>query len=90
MNEKYRWIIEHLEEFKQAIEVMDFCKKHRIPLDDRVRDEASEISKSLALSFLFLLMGDNIPKEVYTVDDYSELYSVLMDNRDRLNLRDFY
>lgn len=90
MKDNYRWIIEHLEEFKQAIEVMDFCKKHKIPLDDRVRDEAGEISKSLALSFLFLLMGDSIPKEAYTVDDYSELYSVLYDNRDRLNLRDHY
>ena len=33
---------------------------------------------------------DSIPKEAYTVDDYSELYSVLYDNRDRLNLRDHY
>jgi hypothetical protein len=89
-DERLQWILDNLEEFKRAIVTVDFCKKHRVSgYEDKTFGMADDIVHSLALSFLLVAMGEHIPKEMWTVDDFSELYTVLDDNRDGLNLRDY-
>lgn len=69
---------------------VDFCKQHRVSgYEDRTFNKADDIVHSLALSFLMVAMGEHIPKCMWTVDDFSELYGVLDDKRDSLNLRDY-
>lgn len=89
-DERLQWILDNLNEFKRAIVTVDFCKQHRVSgYEDRTFNKADDIMHSLALSFLMVAMGENIPKEMWTVDDFSELYTVLDDKRDSLNLRDY-
>lgn len=85
-DERLQWIYDNIEDFKRAIVTVDFCKQHH---EDRAFNKADYIVESLALSFLMVAMGDHIPKEMWTVNDFSELYTVLDDNRDGLNLRDY-
>lgn len=89
-DERLQWIYDNIEDFKRALVTVDFCKQHRISgYEDKTFNKADDIMHSLALSFLLVAMGEHIPKEMWTVDDFSELYTVLDDNRDSLNLRDY-
>ena len=89
-DERLQWILDNLDEFKRALVTVDFCKKHRVSgYEDKAFNKADDIVHSLALSFLLAAMGEHIPKEMWTVDDFSELYTVFDDNRDGLNLRDY-
>lgn len=89
-DERLQWILDNLDEFKCAIVTVDFCKKHRVSgYEDKTFRMADDIVHSLALSFLLVAMGEHIPKEMWTLDDFSELYTVLDDNRNGLNLRDY-
>ncbi len=89
-DESLQWILDHIDDFKQAVAVLDFCKHHRISgYEDKTFNRADDIVHSLAFSFLMVAMGENIPKEMWAVDDFSELYTVLNENRDSLNLRDY-
>lgn len=89
-NERYQWIYDNIEYFKRALVTLDFCEEQRmLSRDDRAFHRADDIVHSLAFSFLMVAMGEHIPKCMWTVDDFSELYGVLDDKRDSLNLRDY-
>lgn len=89
-DERLQWIYDNIEDFKRALVTVDFCKQHRIlGYEDKTFNKADDIMHSIALSFLMVAMGEHIPKEMWTVDDFSELYAVFDDNRDSLNLRDY-
>ena len=91
-DEKLQWIYDNLEYFKRALVTLDFCKEQRmLSHDDRAFHRADDIVHSLALSFLMVAMGEHIPKEMWTVDDFSVLYGILDNARDNddVNLRDF-
>ena len=89
-DERLQWIYDNIEYFKRALVTVDFCKQNRISgYENKTFNKADDIMHSLALSFLMVAMGEHIPKEMWTVDDFSELYTVLDDNRDNLNFRDF-
>lgn len=89
-DERLQWIYDNIEHFKRALVTMDFCKQHHVSgYEDRTFNKADDIVHSLALSFLLVAMGEHIPKCMWTVDDFSELYGVLDDKRESLNLRDY-
>lgn len=89
-DERYQWIYDNIEHFKRALVTVDFCRQHRVSgYEDKTFNKADDILHSLALSFLMVAMGEHIPKCMWTVDDFSELYGVLDDKRDSLNLRDY-
>lgn len=89
-DERYQWIYDNIEHFKRALVTVDFCKQHRVSgYEDRAFNKADDILHSLAFSFLMVAMGEHIPKCMWTVDDFSELYGVLDEKRDSLNLRDY-
>lgn len=89
-DERLQWIYDNIEHFKRALVTVDFCKQHRVSgYEDRTFNKADDILHSLAFSFLMVAMGEHIPKCMWTVDDFSELYGVLDDKRDSLNLRDY-
>lgn len=80
-----QWIYDNVDGLKQAAIVCDFCKQYRT-LDDTFR-KADELLHNLSFSFLMVAMGENIPKTLWSVCDYSVLYSVL-DDAEELDIRD--
>lgn len=91
-DERLQWIYDQLDEFKSALVTVDFCKAHRISgYEDKSFNRADDIVHSLALSFLLVAMGEHIPKDMWTVDDFSRLYGVLDETRNEedINLRDY-
>lgn len=85
---EYQWIYDKCNEMQRALVTMDWCKQNGYGYSNEVCRKAEERVHHLALSFLLVAMGENIPKALWTVSDYSELYGLLDDNRDDLNLID--
>lgn len=80
-DESLNWIYQHLDELEQKLIVCDFARAHRRAypqpcsfVEDRLHD--------LIFSFLMVMMGENIPKTLWSVTDYSVLYGLIDENRD--------
>lgn len=82
---RYQWIYDNADRLKQAVVVADFCKQHRA-IDDTFR-KSDELLHDLSFSFLMVAMGEHIPKSLWSVDDYSNLYT-LIDNTEGLDVTD--
>lgn len=90
-DERLQWIYDQLDEFKRALVTVDFCKANHISgYEDKTFNRADDVVHSLALSFLLVSMGEHIPKDLWTVDDFSELYGIIFDKSNSLNLRDYH
>ena len=89
-DESLDWIYQQINEFKEALITYDYLKIHK-RYDTELINRVNDHVLSLALSFMKVAMGDNVPKELWTVDDYSVLYGVLEDHKDDdgMNLRDY-
>lgn len=89
LNDKqYQWIYDNIERFKQALVTADFCKEwHLSHIDSKAFQLADEQIHDLAFSFLMVAMGEHIPKTLWSVGDYSELYGVLDDAKDKDEIR---
>lgn len=85
-NESLQWIYDHLSDLKQAVVTLDFARAHRTPLEDITRRRADEAVHDLAFSFLMVAMGEHIPKTLWSIDDYSILYGLIMDDSNGLEV----
>lgn len=89
-NESLDWMYQQTNEFKKALVSLDYLKVHK-RLDSTLINNINDNILSMALSFLMIAMGENIPKDYWQVDDYSVLYGVLDRHKDDdgMNLRDY-
>lgn len=85
-DERYQWIYDNIDELKQAVVVADFCKQNRT-LGEETYRKADSLMHDLAFSFLMVAMGEHIPKSLWSVGDYSDLYT-LIDNAEELDVTD--
>lgn len=85
-DDRYQWIYDNADKLKQAVVVVDFCKQHRT-YGDETYQKADSLMHDLALSFLMIAMGEHIPKSLWSVGDYSDLYT-LIDNAEELDVTD--
>lgn len=89
-DESLNWMYQQTNEFKKALATLDYLRVHK-RLDRTLLENISDNILSMALSFLMVSMGDHVPKELYTVDDFSVLYGVIDEHREDqdMNLRDY-
>lgn len=73
-----QWIYDNIDRFKEAVVALDFAKKWKCNCDDTVYKRANKQVHDIALSFLMLSMGESIPKTLWSADDYSVLYGLIM------------
>lgn len=83
-----QWIYNHTDDFKLALVALDFAKQARCTRDDLVFRKADEAVHDYALSFLLMAMGEHPPKTLWSANDYSVLYGVIMDSSDENEIRD--
>lgn len=81
-SKELQWIYDNIDRFKQAVVALDFARAWNVPTDDVIRNRADEQVHDLAFSFLMVAMGENIPKTLWSVDDYSMLYGNIMDAKE--------
>lgn len=73
-----QWIYDNIDRYKEAVVALDFAKKCRCNHDDTVYKRADKQVHDLAFSFLMVAMGESIPKTLWSADDYSVLYGLIM------------
>lgn len=90
-DERLDWMYQQTNEFKKNLVALDYLRVHK-RLDSTLLRNIEDNLMSMALSFLMVGMGCNIPKILWTVDDFSVLYGVLDKHKDDedMNLRDDY
>lgn len=81
---RYQWIYDNADRLKQTVVVCDFCKQNRTLGEETFR-KADSLMHDLAFSFLMVAMGEHIPKSLWSVGDYSDLYT-LLDNAEELEI----
>lgn len=85
-DKRLQWIYDHTDMLQRAVVVVDFCKQHRT-YGDETYQRADSLMHDLAFSFLMVAMGEHIPKSLWSVGDYSDLYT-LIDNTKELDVTD--
>ena len=80
LNDKsLQWIYDSIDRLKEAVVALDFAKQWHCAKEDMVYKRADEQVHDLAFSFLMVAMGESIPKTLWSADDYSVLYGLIMD-----------
>lgn len=87
-DKRYQWLYDKCNDMKRLIVTLDYLKERHIGYSDETFRKVSDTSHHLALSFLLVIMGEHIPKSLWSVNDYSELYGIIDDKRDDLELMD--
>ena len=88
-DKRYQWLYDKCNEMKRVLVTLDYLRQHReICSGSEVYTKTNDKAHHLAFSFLMVLMGEHIPKTLWTVNDYSELYGIIDDKRDDLELMD--
>lgn len=91
-DERSQWILDNLERFQKVIIARDYLIENGMRCPGNINRGAYELADqeahNLALSFLLVLMGEHIPVKLWSVGDYSELYGVIFDEEDNLDLCD--
>lgn len=78
-DERYQWIYDNIDRFKQALVTLDFIRKWKCGTDSPAFRRADEQVHDLAFSFLMIAIGEHIPTTLWSVNDYSVLYGLIMD-----------
>lgn len=86
-DKRLQWIYDHTDILQRAVVVADFCKQNRT-LGEETYRKADSLMHDLAFSFLMVAMGEHIPKSLWSVSDYSDLYT-LIDNAEELDVTDY-
>ena len=85
-NKNMRFILETAEEIEKAAITIDYLQKRRASSDVLYRE--GEHIENLAFSILMVAMGEHVPKSLWTVKDYANLYTILDDAKDDLEIHD--
>ena len=88
MKIKNQWLLDQINDLIQLIYTYDFMQKNRSTPNDinnlaKIHDELC----NTLFSMLWVSMGENIPKRLYKVNDYSVLYGIIADN-DEIEIED--
>ena len=82
-NESLQWIYDNCERMQRAVVALDYCKSSGVRrMENKLYDKVDNEVCDLALSFLWLAIGEAIPKTLWSVDDYSELYGIITQAHD--------
>lgn len=88
-DKRYQWIYDKCNELKRVLVTLDYLKQHReVCAGSEAYTKTSDKAHHIALSFLMVIMGEHIPKSLWTVNDYSVLYGIIDDKKDELELMD--
>ena len=82
---KLQWVFDQCEELQQVVCSLDLLKQN-VQVLPNAYEKIDELAHNKALSIL-LVMGERIPKNYFTVNDYVELYDAIACN-DKLDLMD--
>lgn len=85
-DKRLQWIYDNTDMLQRAVVACDFCKQYRT-YGDETYQKADSLMHDLAFSFLMVAMGEHIPKSLWSVGDYSDLYT-LIDNAEELDVTD--
>ena len=86
---RYQWMYDKCNEMKRLLVTLDYLRQHReICAGSEAFTKTNDKIHHLAFSFLMVIMGEHIPKSLWTVNDYSELYTIIDENKDNLDLMD--
>lgn len=83
---KLQWVFDQCEELQQVVCSLDLLKQN-VQVLPNAYEKIDELAHNKALSILLVLMGERIPKNYFTVNDYVELYDAIACN-DKLDLMD--
>ena len=83
---KLQWVFDQCEELQQVVCSLDLLKQN-VQVLPNAYEKIDELAHNKALSILLVLMGERIPKNYFTVNDYVELYEAIACN-DKLDLMD--
>lgn len=83
---KLQWVFDQCEELQQVVCSLDILKQN-VQVLPNAYEKIDELAHNKALSILLVLMGERIPKNYFTVNDYVELYDAIACN-DKLDLMD--
>ena len=87
-DKRLQWIYDKCNDMKKAVVTLDYLKQQKLGYSDEGYRKTSDNAHHLAFSFLMVIMGEHIPKSLWTVNDYSVLYGIIDDNKDELELMD--
>lgn len=80
------YICEIAEEIQKASIAADYLQKRRENSDVAYR--VSEHIENMAFSILMVAMGEHVPKSIWSVKDYADLYTLLDDAKEDLEIHD--
>lgn len=83
---KLQWVFDQCEELQQVVCSLDLVKQN-VQVLPAAYEKIDELAHNKALSILLVLMGERIPKNYFTVNDYVDLYEAIACN-DKLDLVD--
>ena len=78
-NKELQWIYDNIDELKRVLVAIDYLRENRQSeqqLYSRTHDKLCD----LLFSFLWVSMGENVPKTLWSASDYSELYGIVTDS----------
>lgn len=83
---KLQWVFDQCEELQQAVCTLDLLHEN-IQTLPKAYEKIDYLAQNKAQSILLVLMGERIPKNYFTVNDYVDLYETIACN-DKLDLTD--
>lgn len=83
---KLQWVFDQCEELQQVVCSLDLLKQN-VQVLPNAYEKIDELAHNKALSILLVIMGERIPKNYFTINDYVELYEAITCN-DKLDLMD--
>lgn len=87
MNIKNQWLLDQINDLIQLIYTYDFMKNNRQRYDNNQMANVHDQLCNTLFSMLWVTMGENIPKDLYKINDYSVLYGVIADD-DEIEIED--
>lgn len=87
MNIKNQWLLDQINDLIQLIYTYDFMKNNRQKYDNNQMANIHDQLCNNLFSMLWVTMGENIPKDLYKINDYSVLYGVIADD-DEIEIED--
>ena len=80
MKTKNQWLLEQINDLIELIYTYDFMQKNRNTISNNNLANIHEELCNTLFSMLWVAMGENIPKRLYKVNDYSVLYGIIVDD----------
>lgn len=87
MKIKNQWLLDQINDLIQLIYTYDFMQKNHSTINNNNLANIHEELCNTLFSMLWVAIGENIPKRLYKVNDYSVLYGIIVDD-DEIEIED--